>query len=168
LSYLGPLHVAARSSDCVASCSADAEVFTSLTTDFTRLCCCTASTNSVIDRHLGHDSLLVDLPWLWQQILLRSLSRRAVIACRGNAKKTKGTAFVVYEDIFDAKRAQEGLSGFNVQNRYLIVLYWNQKRQQQHLSTKQEEEELKAMQQKYGVDGEQHARKAQGSTSAAK
>lgn len=40
------------------------------------------------------------------------------ITCRGCEKKTKGTAFVVYEDIFDAKRAQEGLSGFNVQNRY--------------------------------------------------
>jgi pre-mRNA branch site protein p14 len=65
---------------------------------------------------------------------------------------------VVYEDIFDAKRAQEGLSGFNVQNRYLIVLYWNQKRQQQHLSTKAEEARLKEMQEKHGVDGEQHAR----------
>ena len=66
---------------------------------------------------------------------------------------------MVYEDIFDAKRAQEGLSGFNVQNRYLIVLYWNQKRQQQHLSTKEEEERLKAVQREHGVDGEQHARK---------
>ena len=67
----------------------------------------------------------------------------------------------MYEDIFDAKRAQEGLSGFNVQNRYLIVLYWNQKRQQQHQNTKAEEERLKAMQEKYGVDGEQHPRKPQ-------
>ena len=65
---------------------------------------------------------------------------------------------MVFEDIFDAKRAQEGLSGFNVQNRYLIVLYWNQKRQQQHLSTKAEEAQLKEMQEKHGVDGEQHAR----------
>ena len=82
-----------------------------------------------------------------------------MLMCRGNSKKTRGTAYVVYEDIFDAKRAQEGLSGFNVQNRYLIVLYWNQKRQQQHQATKDEEERLKAMQQEFGVDGEQHARK---------
>merc|ERR1712224_314984 len=41
----------------------------------------------------------------------------------GHAKGTKGTAFVVFEDIFDAKTACELLSGFNVQNRYLIVLY---------------------------------------------
>lgn len=79
------------------------------------------------------------------------------LGCRGCEKKTKGTAYVVYEDIFDAKRAQEGLSGFNVQNRYLIVLYWNQKRQQQHLSMKDEEAKLRRVQHQHGVDGEQHA-----------
>ena len=36
----------------------------------------------------------------------------------------RGTAFVVYEDIFDAKNACDHLSGFNVCNRYLIVLYY--------------------------------------------
>ena len=36
---------------------------------------------------------------------------------KGNAKDTKGTAFVVYEDIFDAKNACDHLSGFNVCNR---------------------------------------------------
>ena len=43
---------------------------------------------------------------------------------RGTAANTKGTAFVVYEDIFDAKNACEHLSGFNVCNRYLVVLYY--------------------------------------------
>lgn len=81
--------------------------------------------------------------------------------CRGCEKKTKGTAYVVFEDIFDAKRAQEGLSGFNVQNRYLIVLYWNQKRQQQHQSMKEEEERLRKIQEKHGVDGEQHGKPKQ-------
>ena len=38
--------------------------------------------------------------------------------------ETKGTAFVVYEDIFDAKNACDHLSGFNVCNRYLVVLYY--------------------------------------------
>lgn len=47
-----------------------------------------------------------------------------VIKIRGNAATTKGTAFVVYEDIFDAKNACEHLSGFNVCNRYLVVLYY--------------------------------------------
>jgi pre-mRNA branch site protein p14 len=31
---------------------------------------------------------------------------------RGNTAETKGTAFVVYEDIFDAKTAVEKLNGF--------------------------------------------------------
>ena len=37
----------------------------------------------------------------------------------GNTPETRGTAFVVYEDIFDAKNACDHLSGFNVCNRYL-------------------------------------------------
>ena len=45
--------------------------------------------------------------------------------CRGSTKETRGTAYVVYEDIYDAKTAVEHLSGFNVANRYLIVLYYN-------------------------------------------
>ena len=36
----------------------------------------------------------------------------------------QGTAFVVYEDIYEAKNACDHLSGFNVCNRYLIVLYY--------------------------------------------
>ena len=74
----------------------------------------------------------------------------------GSSKDTRGTAYVVYEDIFDAKAAQEHLSGFNVQNRYLIVLYHQSKRQSQKMSTKEQEEELRAMQEKHGVDGQQH------------
>jgi pre-mRNA branch site protein p14 len=43
----------------------------------------------------------------------------------GDPKKdTRGTAFVVYEDIYDAKAALDHLSGFNVGGRYLIVLYY--------------------------------------------
>jgi len=44
----------------------------------------------------------------------------------GNTPETRGTAFVVYEDIYDAKNAVDHLSGFNVCNRYLIVLYYSQ------------------------------------------
>ena len=36
--------------------------------------------------------------------------------------ETKGTAFVIYEDIFDAKNAVDHLSGFNVAGRYLYNL----------------------------------------------
>ncbi len=47
---------------------------------------------------------------------------------RGTTKETRGTAYVVYEDIYDAKNACDHLSGFNVANRYLIVLYYNPQR----------------------------------------
>ncbi|KAL4468362.1 hypothetical protein ABPG72_012256 [Tetrahymena utriculariae] len=43
---------------------------------------------------------------------------------KGVSGDKKGTAFVVYEDIFDAKTAVEHLNGFNVAGRYLIVLYY--------------------------------------------
>lgn len=42
----------------------------------------------------------------------------------GDRQDTRGTAFVVYEDIYDAKGAVDHLSGFNVCGRYLIVLYY--------------------------------------------
>ena len=51
---------------------------------------------------------------------------------RGCAAQTKGTAYVVYEDIFDAKNACEHLSGFNVCNRYLVVLYYQPHKVSRH------------------------------------
>ena len=44
---------------------------------------------------------------------------------RGISNKNKGTAFVVYEDLIDAKRAVEKLKGINVLGKYLICLYFN-------------------------------------------
>ncbi|EEH60748.1 uncharacterized protein MICPUCDRAFT_30813 [Micromonas pusilla CCMP1545] len=74
----------------------------------------------------------------------------------GNTKETRGTAYVVYEDIYDAKNAVDHLSGFNVANRYLICLYYNpqrmNKRQQNDLAKKQQE--IKDLQERYGVDGQ--------------
>lgn len=61
------------------------------------------------------------------------------------SKDTRGSAYVVYEDIYDAKRACDHLSGFNVQNRYLIVLYYNPTRQAKRLGTKREEEALRKL-----------------------
>ena len=37
-------------------------------------------------------------------------------------KDTRGTAFVVYEDIYDAKTAVDHLSGFNVGGKFCICL----------------------------------------------
>jgi len=62
----------------------------------------------------------------------------------GDAKDTKGTAFVVYEDIYDAKNAVDHLSGFNVGGRYLIVLYYQPAKFSSKADT---EEKLKEMEQ---------------------
>ena len=48
---------------------------------------------------------------------------------RGVLNKNKGTAFVVYEDLLDAKRAVEKLKGINVLGKYLICLYFNPKKE---------------------------------------
>ncbi|OAL62116.1 pre-mRNA branch site protein p14 [Trichophyton rubrum] len=40
---------------------------------------------------------------------------------QGIATNSKGTAFVVYEDVTDAKQACDKLNGFNFQNRYLVA-----------------------------------------------
>jgi len=41
----------------------------------------------------------------------------------GDETDTRGTAYVVFEDIYDAKNACDHLSGFNVGNRYITVRY---------------------------------------------
>lgn len=42
---------------------------------------------------------------------------------QGTANNTKGTAFVVFEDVMDAKQACDKLNGFNFQNRYLVGIH---------------------------------------------
>ena len=76
----------------------------------------------------------------------------------GQTRDTKGTAYVVYEDIYDAKAALEKLSGFNVANRYLIVLYFNLSKFAQKQLEK-EEENLRRLQKKEGVSGKQQQQK---------
>ena len=70
----------------------------------------------------------------------------------GNAQDTRGTAFVVYEDIYDAKTAVDHLSGFNVCGRYLVVLYYQQTKMQKRLDTEKEMKELQEMRARLGLD----------------
>ncbi|VDI09973.1 pre-mRNA branch site protein p14 [Mytilus galloprovincialis] len=69
----------------------------------------------------------------------------------GNTPDTKGTAFVVYEDIFDAKNACDHLSGFNVCNRYLVVLYYQANKAFKKTDDVKKQEEITKMKQKYGL-----------------
>ena len=69
----------------------------------------------------------------------------------GDKQETKGTAIVVYEDIYDAKTAVDHLNGFNVCGRYLIVLYFQQTRMlkaQDNFDKRKELDDLKA---KFGI-----------------
>jgi pre-mRNA branch site protein p14 len=58
---------------------------------------------------------------------------------------TRGTAFVVYEDIYDAKAAVDHLSGFNVGGRYLIVLYYQPTKFEKRAELEAKEEELQEL-----------------------
>merc|ERR1719203_476566 len=71
---------------------------------------------------------------------------------RGNGPETRGTAFVVYDDIYDAKNAMDHLSGFNVAGRYLVLLYYNPVKMQQKIDNKAKQEDILRMKRKYGVE----------------
>jgi len=60
----------------------------------------------------------------------------------GMDRETKGTAYVVYEDIFEAKNALEKLSGYNVMGRYLIVLYYQKDRYMKKVNEEKEKERI--------------------------
>ena len=61
-------------------------------------------------------------------------------------KDTRGTAFVVYEDIYDAKSAVDHLSGFNVGGRYLVVLYYQPAKFQKRAELAEKEKDLLELQ----------------------
>lgn len=68
----------------------------------------------------------------------------------GTENHTKGTAFVVYEDIFDAKNACEHLSGFSMQGRYLVVLYHQPDREARKRELERQQRELEEIRAKMG------------------
>ena len=72
--------------------------------------------------------------------------------CRGVAGHTKGTAFVVYEDLYDAKNAVDHLSGFNVAGRYLIVLYYQQTKMQKRVEVNKKQEDIAKLKEKYNIN----------------
>ena len=51
----------------------------------------------------------------------------------GTSASTRGTAFVVYDDVHDAKSAVDGLSGFNVAGRYLVCVYYKASKLQERM-----------------------------------
>ena len=63
----------------------------------------------------------------------------------GDKKDTRGTAFVIYEDIYDAKSAVDHLSGFNVGGRYLVVLYYQPAKFERRADAEEKQKELESL-----------------------
>lgn len=61
---------------------------------------------------------------------------------------------MVYEDIFDAKNACDHLSGFNVCNRYLVVLYYQSTKAFKRVDVDKKQEELDKMKTKYNISSD--------------
>ncbi|XP_037800442.1 splicing factor 3B subunit 6-like [Penaeus monodon] len=72
-----------------------------------------------------------------------------------NTPETPGTAFVVYEDIFDAKNACDHLSGFNVCGRYLVVLYYQSNKAFKKWMLRRSKQKLDRVKTKYNINTEE-------------
>lgn len=71
---------------------------------------------------------------------------------RGTQNDTKGTAFVIYDDIFEAKEAFDSLSGYNYQGRYLTMQYYNQQKWELRKTQDQEKKDMENLRKKWNVD----------------
>jgi len=73
---------------------------------------------------------------------------------QGIASNTKGTAFVVFEDVMDAKTACDKLNGFNFQSRYLVVLYHQPEKMAKSTQDELSERKanLEALKQQHGIE----------------
>eukprot|EP01086_Lenisia_limosa_P014447 TRINITY_DN44_c0_g1_i2.p2 TRINITY_DN44_c0_g1~~TRINITY_DN44_c0_g1_i2.p2 ORF type:complete len:123 (+),score=36.19 TRINITY_DN44_c0_g1_i2:85-453(+) len=71
----------------------------------------------------------------------------------GNAPRSRGTAYVAYDDIYQAKAALEGLQGYHVMNRYLVVLYHQRAKMAKKMDLEKKQKELERLKAKFGVDG---------------
>jgi RNA recognition motif-containing protein len=71
---------------------------------------------------------------------------------RGDKTETRGTSFVIYEDIYDAKNAVDHLSGFNVCGRYLIVLYYQPVKMQKIADNAAKKKEIEEMRAKFNLN----------------
>ena len=67
-------------------------------------------------------------------------------------KKAQFWSKQLIQDIHDAKNACDHLSGFNVCNRYLVVLYYNPTRAFKKLETEKKEKELIEIRKRMGLN----------------
>lgn len=67
---------------------------------------------------------------------------------KGIAGDTKGSAFIVYEDIFDAKNAMDHLKGLQVGGKYLIVHYFDKERILKKIEVRKAKQEIENLKKK--------------------
>ena len=58
----------------------------------------------------------------------------------------------MYEEIFDAKNACDHLSGFNVCNRYLVVLYYQPTKTFKKVDVNKKKEEIEKVKATFGLN----------------
>lgn len=110
---------------------------------------CTISLGNMVASDKSECKLEVN-SWIFSSLLIQLF----LALCRGNTPETRGTAFVVYEDIFDAKNACDHLSGFNVCNRYLVVLYYQSNKAFKRVDVDKKQEELNNIKSKYNINSD--------------
>ena len=71
---------------------------------------------------------------------------------RGCTAQTKGTVYIVYEDIFDANNACEHLSGLNVCNSYLVILYYQRYKAFKRVNKDLMRDQIDELKARYGID----------------
>ena len=67
----------------------------------------------------------------------------------GNGKTTKGTAFVVYNEISEARTAMDALAGFNVDGRYLVVYFFHPSRKRAAPELDKQRQEVEELRNRY-------------------
>ncbi|PKI85276.1 hypothetical protein MVES1_001384 [Malassezia vespertilionis] len=72
----------------------------------------------------------------------------------GTTQATRGSAYIVYEEMGDAKNALSNLNGFHLQERYIVVLYHVPSRLSGKGTISQREEELMRVKSQYGIHDE--------------
>lgn len=75
----------------------------------------------------------------------------------GDDKGTNGTAFIIFDDVQEAKKAHDSLKGFSLGGRYLIIVYWKENKTeeaalQHRRNIERQREELHSLQKKYSMD----------------
>mmetsp|Transcript_9192 Transcript_9192/g.13606 ORF Transcript_9192/g.13606 Transcript_9192/m.13606 type:complete len:123 (-) Transcript_9192:9-377(-) len=63
----------------------------------------------------------------------------------GNTPSTKGQAFIVFDDIWDAKTAKEALSSYSVAGRYIHVHYFSKEKADKKYELQQKAKELEKL-----------------------